>query len=213
MRTELRTLGIVVLATLLLAGCGDNDNSDFIDDNDSNDNTSSRTATPARTTTPALTPTAGVTPQATVTEVPTEVVATDTPIPEETETPAPRAEPAPTSTPVGRDPTVVTVTPTAGTQLHRKPTPAPTATAAAASAATVSRKPARNATPGRLRDATRTARRNAHAASAGPTPFTVTWGTKCTTCHPRVRSPRLADVSPWRGRDVPGALRVTTIRR
>ena len=97
MRTELRTLGIVVLATVLLAGCGDNDNSVFIDDN-GNDNTSSRTATPARTTTPALTPTGGVTPQATVTEVPTEVVATDTPIPEETETPVPTG---PTSTPVG----------------------------------------------------------------------------------------------------------------
>ncbi len=135
MRTELRTWGIVVLATLLLAGCGDNDNSGFIDHNDNNDNTSTRTATPARTTTPALTPTAGVTPQATVTEVPTEVVATETPLPEETETPAPDATETPTpavTATVSAAPTA-SVTATPGPQLTASPTPAPTATAAAAS--------------------------------------------------------------------------------
>ncbi len=120
MRRELRPLWIVVLATLLLAGCGDNDNTIVIDDN-GNDNTSSRTATPV-----AVTPTVVSTPQQTATEI----VATETPEPGATETPAPEAtetpDVGPTSTSVAT--AAVTITPTAG--LTASPTPAPTSTAA-----------------------------------------------------------------------------------
>jgi hypothetical protein len=122
MRTELRTWGIVVLATLLLAGCGDNDNTVFLDNND---NTNTRTATPiARTPTPASTP------ERTATEVAaTETAApeaTETAAPEATETPAPEATETavgPTATPAG--PTI-TVTPSG--QSTGSPTPGPTAT-------------------------------------------------------------------------------------
>ncbi len=115
MRTELRAFGVVVLATMVLAGCGDGDDTVVIADN-GNDNTIRLTATPF-----AGTPTTTPTPQPTATPV----QATETPAGGPTATPGPGAtetEPGPTTTPGPG------ATRTSTPSLTGSPTPAPTAT-------------------------------------------------------------------------------------
>jgi hypothetical protein len=126
MRTGRRAVGIVVVATVLLAGCGDGGDTEVVTD-DGNDNAIRLTATPF-----AGTPTVSPTPQ------PTETVqATETPGPGATATPGggPTGTPGPGATETEAGPTSTpgpgaTRTPTPG--LTRSPTPAPTATGGAA---------------------------------------------------------------------------------
>jgi hypothetical protein len=114
-RKQVRSLGVVLVATLLVVGCGDNDDLIIID---SATPTPGRTPTSVVTVTPAVTATGGV---------PTEVLPTETPAPGATSTPVAGA--TPTSTAGG--PTVAaTETPGPAATATLTPTPVPTATAA-----------------------------------------------------------------------------------
>lgn len=114
---DLRVLGLVLVATALLAGCGESQDTVVLDNG--NDNTIRTTTTPFAGTTPTAVPT----PQRTATDVP----GTATPAPDGTETPGPGAtetEAGPSGTPGPG----ATRTPTPG--LTGSPTPGPTSTAA-----------------------------------------------------------------------------------
>ena len=89
---DLRVLGLALVATALLAGCGESQDTVVLDNG--NDNTIRTTATPFAGTTPTAVPT----PQRTATDVP----GTATPAPDGTETPGPGAtetEAGPSGTP------------------------------------------------------------------------------------------------------------------
>jgi hypothetical protein len=179
MRTELRTLGIVMLATVLLAGCGDNDNSIFIDDN-GNDNTNIRTATPART------PTAGVTSQATPTDEPTAVVPTETPGPDETETPT-----GPTSTAIGpTEAATVTPTPERTATPTLTPSPAATSTAAAAFCGNGTKEAGEDCDTGAVFSSNADCAEQCACCRCRPDSVHASVPmTKCSTCHPAIGPP------------------------
>ena len=112
MKKQIRSLGIVVAAALLLGGCGDNKDETII--------------IVAETPTPALTPTQVLTPTP-AGSTPTAVLPTETPGSGATSTPVAGA----TATATVAGPTTgATETPGAAATATRTPTPAPTATAA-----------------------------------------------------------------------------------